>query len=188
MKKLFQVVIGGVAIWGACGAAMADASVAKDNPPHKALAKSVERWRDWHFGMFIHWGPVSLTEQEISWSRANSNPNYPNNGATPVAVYDELYKKFDPNKFNATEWVATAKAAGMKYMVLTVKHCDGFLLWDSKVSADGKSWREVQHVNNGGGGTQVILFDPVETRWVRMRGIQRATEWGYSIWEMRVFP
>ena len=62
------------------------------------------------------------------------NPACPNNGPIPVAVYDNLYKDFNPLKFDARRWVAIAKAAGMKYMVLTAKHCDGFLLWDSKVS------------------------------------------------------
>jgi alpha-L-fucosidase len=90
-------------------------------------------WRDARFGMFIHWGPVSLTGQEISWSRANSNTNCPNNGPIPVAVYDNLYKTFNPTNFNAGEWVGAAKNAGMKYMVLTAKHGDGFLLWDSQV-------------------------------------------------------
>jgi alpha-L-fucosidase len=90
-------------------------------------------WRAARFGMFIHWGPVSLTGQEISWSRANSNTNCPNNGPIPVAVYDTLYQKFDPTNFNADEWVNIAKSAGMKYIVLTAKHGDGFLLWDSKV-------------------------------------------------------
>lgn len=90
-------------------------------------------WRDARFGMFIHWGPVSLTGQEISWSRANSNTNCPNNGPTPVEVYDNLYKQFNPTNFNASEWVGVARDTGMKYMVLTAKHGDGFLLWDSKV-------------------------------------------------------
>jgi len=101
--------------------------------PEKENKDSLEAWRDARFGMFIHWGPVSLKETEISWSRANSNPKCPNNGQIPVAEYDNLYKGFNPTNFNAREWVAIAKAAGMKYMVLTAKHCDGFLLWDSKV-------------------------------------------------------
>ena len=84
--------------------------------------------------MFIHWGPVGLKETEISWSRANSNPKCPNAGPIPVEVYDNLYKKFNPVKFDAKQWIAIAKAAGMKYVVPTAKHCDGFLLWDSKVS------------------------------------------------------
>ena len=92
-------------------------------------------WRAARFGMFIHWGPVSLTGLELSWSRANSNTNCPNNGETPVAVYDNLYKSFNPTNFNARDWVDIAKSAGMKYMVLTARHADGFLLWNSK--ADG---------------------------------------------------
>ncbi len=87
---------------------------------------AVKKWQDDRFGMFIHWGPVSLTEKEISWSRGGKG--------TPVEVYDALYKKFNPEKFNADEWVAAAKAAGMKYIVLTTKHHDGFCLWDSKLT------------------------------------------------------
>ncbi len=109
------------------------ALAANAEPPQNAQPESLQAWRDARFGMFISWGPVSLTEKELSWSRANSNPQCPNNGPTPVAVYDNLYKKFNPVKFDAKQWVSIAQAAGMKYMVLTVKHCDGFLLWDSKV-------------------------------------------------------
>ena len=90
-------------------------------------------WRDARFGMFIHYGPVALTGQEISWSRANSNTNCPNKGKTPIDVYDNLYKGFNPTNFNAADWADLANKAGMKYVVLTAKHCDGFLLWDSKV-------------------------------------------------------
>ena len=90
-------------------------------------------WRAARFGMFIHYGPVTLLGREISWSRANSNTNCPNKGQTPVEVYDNLDKKFNPTKFNAGDWAGIAKTAGMKYVVLTAKHADGFLLWDSKV-------------------------------------------------------
>jgi len=99
---------------------------------HPAESPDFKWWQDARFGMFIHWGPSTLSGKEISWSRAKSNPNSPNNGPTPVEVYDTLYRKFNPVKFNADDWVAAAKAAGMKYMVLTAKHCDGFMLWDTK--------------------------------------------------------
>ncbi len=87
------------------------------------LPEAVENWRNLRFGMFIHWGPVSLSGKEIGWSRGKQ---------TPVEEYDSLYKCFNPVKFNADEWVAAAKAAGMKYVVLTTKHHDGFCLWDTK--------------------------------------------------------
>jgi alpha-L-fucosidase len=106
-------------------------SVSSETPQERTAR--LAWWRESRFGMFIHWGPVSLKETEISWSRANSNSKCPNNGQIPVAVYDSLYKEFNPTKFDAKQWVAVAKAAGMKYMVLTAKHCDGFLLWDSNV-------------------------------------------------------
>jgi len=100
----------------------------------KAYPERLQWWAEGRFGMFIHWGPVSLKGTEISWSRANTNPKCPNQGPIPAEEYDHLYQRFNPTKFDAKEWVATAKAAGVKYMVLTAKHCDGFLLWDSKAS------------------------------------------------------
>ena len=92
-------------------------------------------WREGRFGLFIHWGPVSLKGTEISWSRANSNPKCPNRGQIPVDVYDNLYREFNPVQFDAAQWAAIAKEAGTRYVVLTAKHCDGFLLWHS--NADG---------------------------------------------------
>ena len=89
------------------------------NNNSQALAK----WSDARFGMFIHWGPVSLKGTEIGWSRGKD---------VPTEEYDNLYKQFNPVNFNADEWVSVAKAAGMKYIVLTTKHHDGFCLWDTK--------------------------------------------------------
>jgi hypothetical protein len=65
-------------------------------------------WREAGFGLFIHYGPVTLTGKELSWSRANSNTNCPNKGPTPVEVHDNLYKDFDPTNFNARDWTGVA--------------------------------------------------------------------------------
>jgi alpha-L-fucosidase len=82
-------------------------------------------WREARFGMFIHWGPVSLKGTEIGWSRG---------AEVPAAEYDQLYKKFNPTEFDADAWVQIAKQAGMKYLVITSKHHDGFSIWDTKLS------------------------------------------------------
>ena len=76
------------------------------------------------FGMFITWGPASLKGTEISWSR----------DAIGRETYDNLYKQFNPVKFDAKEWVAIAKSAGMKYIVFVAKHWDGFCLWPTKTT------------------------------------------------------
>lgn len=90
------------------------------------VGERLEWWKDARFGMFIHWGPVSLRGTEISWSRGRE---------IPVEEYDQLYRQFNPVSFNATEWVKLAGEAGMKYIVFTSKHHDGFCMWDTKYSS-----------------------------------------------------
>jgi alpha-L-fucosidase len=107
---------------------------AATGPCPRPYPERLRWWAEGRFGLFIHWGPVSLKETEISWSRANSNPNCPNKGQIPVEIYDNLYRQFNPTNFDGAEWVRLARAAGTKYMVLTAKHCDGFLLWHSQAS------------------------------------------------------
>jgi alpha-L-fucosidase len=91
--------------------------------PSAPLPAAIKRWKDLRLGLFLHWGPVSLVGTEIGWSRDRE---------VPAAEYDELYRRFNPFRFDAGAWAATAKSAGMKYVVLTVKHHDGFCLWDTK--------------------------------------------------------
>ena len=104
-----------------CGCTVA--SLAK--VPEEDLEKSLAWWREARFGMFIHWGPVSLKGTEIGWSR---------DVEVPVKEYDDLPKQFNPLNFDAKEWIGIAKDAGMKYFVITTKHHGGFCLWDSKVT------------------------------------------------------
>jgi len=101
-----------------------------------ANPENIQAWREMRFGLFIHWGPVSLKGTEIGWSRGGERRgrNDRSTGSIPVEVYDNLYKQFNPVKFNADEWIHIAKDAGMKYLVFTSKHHDGFSMFDSQVT------------------------------------------------------
>jgi len=106
-----------------------------DEPAYlHARDELIRQWQDKRFGMFIHWGPVSLKGTEIGWSRGAERRGRKDKstGSIPVEIYDNLYKTFNPVKFNADEWVQIAKDAGMKYMVFTSKHHDGFSMFDTR--------------------------------------------------------
>jgi alpha-L-fucosidase len=107
----------------------AEAKSAAPPPDNERL----QWWRDARFGLFVHWGPVSLKGTEIGWSRGGDRRGYRSRGTQiPVEVYDNLYRQFNPVEFNADQWVATAKAAGMKYLVFTSRHHDGFSEFDTQ--------------------------------------------------------
>ena len=92
-------------------------------------------WRDAKFGMFIHWGIYSIPAGEWEGRQISSLGEWIMEGAKiPVSEYELLAKQFNPVKFDADEFVRIAKDAGMKYIVITSKHHDGFCLWDSKVT------------------------------------------------------
>jgi alpha-L-fucosidase len=87
------------------------------------------------YGLFIHWGLYAVPAGEWKGKRIPGIGEWIMNRARiPVREYEPLAKQFNPVKFNADEWVRLAKDAGMKYIVITSKHHDGFALYDSKVS------------------------------------------------------
>ena len=107
-----------------------------------ALADTIEQrdermqwWREARLGMFIHWGVYSIPAGTYKDKQISGIGEWiMENGDIPVAEYEKYAKQFNPVKFNAGQWVQIAKNAGMKYIVITSKHHDGFCLWDSKVS------------------------------------------------------
>jgi len=88
-------------------------------------------WEDARFGLFIHWGLYSVPAGE--WKGDTSHAEWIRTTAQiPIHEYEQFVQQFDPEKFNAEEWVKLAKAAGMKYIVITSKHHDGFCMFDTK--------------------------------------------------------
>jgi len=96
--------------------------------------QDIAQWRQMRFGLFVHWGPISLKGAYLSWSRGGERRGWHGRGEIPVEVYDNLYKRFNPIMFNADEWVQMARDAGMKYLVFTAKHHDGFSMFDSRLT------------------------------------------------------
>ena len=95
-------------------------------------------WREARFGMFIHWGIYSVPAGTYQGKQINGIGEWiMNRGKIPVAEYAKYAAQFNPVLFDADAWVRTAKEAGMKYIVITSKHHDGFAMFDTHVSDYG---------------------------------------------------
>lgn len=105
------------------------------NEPEKAFDQRMEWWRDDTFGMFIHWGPYAVPAGVYKGEKIPGIGEWIMDRAQiPVEEYEQYAKQFNPVKYDADEWVQIARDAGMKYIIITSKHHDGFALWDSEVS------------------------------------------------------
>lgn len=97
------------------------------------FARRTKWWREAKFGMFIHWGlyAIPADSTDLKGNRGVGEW-YFFNKQMQVKEYEKFAAQFNPVKFNAAQWVKTAKDAGMKYIVITSKHHDGFCLFDTK--------------------------------------------------------
>jgi alpha-L-fucosidase len=92
-------------------------------------------WREARFGLFIHWGVYAVLGGNYDGRPINKAGEWiMNRGKIPVAEYHQVANRFNPVKYDPEAWVKMAKDAGMKYIVITAKHHDGFALFGSKAS------------------------------------------------------
>jgi len=93
--------------------------------PGRVSEKGLQQYRDSRFGLFVHWGLYSLLGKG-EWAMHHER--------IPVAEYEKLRSRFNPEKFNAEEWAGIAADAGQKYIVITSRHHDGFSMFDTQLS------------------------------------------------------
>jgi alpha-L-fucosidase len=104
-------------------------------PLDPAREKRLEWFREAKYGLFIHWGLYAIPAGEWKGKRSLGLGEWiMNRSRIPVADYESLATQFNPVKFDADAWVQLAQDAGMKYVVITSKHHDGFAMFKSKVS------------------------------------------------------
>jgi len=100
-----------------------------------AVRQTLAEWQSRKFGLMMHWGPYSQWGVVESWSICSEDEPWCSRNGVPyndyVAAYEKLPTSFNPQRFRPEKWAAAAKAAGMRYVVFTTKHHDGFCMFDS---------------------------------------------------------
>src|SRR4030095_4847250 len=134
--RILVAILISLALFAAVAMAQNTNSVRNQSRLADELKEKRLRWfREARFGMFIHWGLYAVPAGEWSGKLIPGLGEWIMNRAKiPVAEYEQLAPRFNPVKFNAEEIVSLAKNAGMKYIVITSKHHDGFAMYHSQVS------------------------------------------------------
>ncbi len=122
-----------------CGASVFAADAAPYSPGSESAAQRDARmawFREAKFGLFIHWGVYSVPAGEWKGQK-DYGEWFLEQTKMPVSQYEKFRDQFNPVKFDAQRWVAIAKDAGMKYLVITSKHHDGFAMFNTKLTPWG---------------------------------------------------
>ncbi len=105
------------------------------NESPEQRADRMQWFSDGRFGMFVHWGPYAMLGGEYNGKKDPFIAEWiQHSSRIPYQAYEQMAASFNPVKFDAEQYVRTAKDAGMKYIVITAKHHDGFCMWDSKLT------------------------------------------------------
>lgn len=136
-------------------------------PPSDPLVQEkLETWQDFKFGLLMHWGTYSQMGVVESWSICPEDEDwcirrgpYKNDYYGYVKNYEQLQTTFNPVQFQPEKWAKAAKNAGMKYMVFTTKHHDGFCMFDSKYTDYTVANEKCPYSTNPNANIALKVFD-----------------------------
>jgi len=152
----------------------------------KPGAESVSSLRDF----FVMTEEERLARSGIAVGKpVKASSNMKQSGATtPDAAFDGKMDTRWSSDFSDPQWIAVdlGKVEKISRIILDWEdaHARSYVI---EVSPDSQTWKEIYQTDKGKGGTEEIKFAPVDARWVRITGKQRATQYGYSLWEFRVY-
>ena len=175
---------------------MALAASAKDyvTPVEADVRENISEWQDLKFGMFIHWGAYSQLGVVESWSLVPEDISWimkPRRGMPYydyVRMYEGLKNTFNPQSFDPSKWAAAAKYAGMKYVVFTTKHHDGFCMFDTaqtdyKITSD-----ECPFHTNAKSNVAKEIFDAYRAEGIRTGAYFSIADWHHDDFWWRALP
>lgn len=134
-----------------------------------AVIRKLEQWQDWKFGFMMHWGPYSqwgvveswsICSEDVDWCKRPEGISY----VDYVRKYEQLPDTFNPVKFDPAKWAGIAADAGMKYVVFTTKHHDGFSMFDTKQTDYRITAPNVPFHSNPRANVAKEVFDAFRTR------------------------
>ncbi|MEY2784062.1 MAG: hypothetical protein RL277_266 [Planctomycetota bacterium] len=163
----------------------ASAASAKGGTPAEESAAErdarMQWFRDAHFGMFIHWGLYSQLAGEWRDQTVMGGAEWIQNYLSiPSSQYSPLAKSFNPQRFDADEWLALMSRAGVRYIAVTTKHHDGFCLWPTRQNTD---WNIA--MTPFGRDPIRELAQACERHGVRMGMYHSVLDWRHPDWPVR---
>jgi alpha-L-fucosidase len=106
------------------------------NPTDPTILEKLEEWRDQKFGLLMHWGLYAQLGIVESWALCSEDQPFQDRGGMPYVEFKQMYfdliREFNPTEFDPEPWATAARDAGMRYVVFTTKHHDGFSMWDTE--------------------------------------------------------
>ncbi len=151
-------------------------------PPEDPLVqKNLEEWQDLKFGFMMHWGPYSQWGVVESWSICSEDVPWCRRNAGDYVEYKKAYEMlkttFNPVRFDPQKWAQAARDAGMKYVVFTTKHHDGFSMFDTRLTDYRITDRECPFHNNPKANVTKEIFNAFRAQGFKVGAYFSKPDW-----------